>query len=241
MFDGADLRGAHLRGLQSVAGPSFKLVKEGPFNGACTSFQDADLRNATITLDVTAGREQSAMLPDSTVSLGTLAGWLKSRSNVNLTTAIFAVDASDRSSLAGLDLSGLDLSKTAFIGWPLELSGTKLDNATLAGAILNGADLGGASLHNVNAAGASFQGARLTARGNLPAASFGGAQTNLQNAVFIDADVSGASFASADVSGARSTVFWRWAPTSMASRPRIPPLPEPTSTAMARRSTTPET
>ena len=133
------------------------------------------------------------MLPNSTVSLGTLAGWLKSRTNVNLTTAIFAVDASDRSSLAGLDLSGLDLSKTAFIGWPLELSGTKLDNATLAGAILNGADLGGASLHNVNAAGASFQGARLTARGNLPAASFAGAQTNLQNAVFIDADVSGAS------------------------------------------------
>ena len=89
-----------------------------------------------------------------------------------------------------------------FVGWPLNLSGTTLDGASMQQTTLALANLSGASLKNVNAPGASFRGATLAASGNLPAATFAGSSTNLQGADFVDADVSGASFASADLTNA---------------------------------------
>ena len=121
---------------------------------------------------------------------------------VDLTHTRFAVDASDSSRLAGLNLSGINLNGMAFVGWPLNLSGTTLDGASMQQTTLALADLSGASLKNVNAPGASFRGATLAANGNLAPATFAGSSTNLQGADFVDADVSGASFASADLSNA---------------------------------------
>ena len=115
---------------------------------------------------------------------------------VSLAKATFFVGTSDRSILAGKDLQGINLTDAAFIGWPLDLSKTTLDGATLDGTSLPLADLSGASVHNVHATGASFRGARLSG------ARFDGSDTRLQQANFIDADVSGAHFSSADLSGA---------------------------------------
>ena len=215
VFDYTNLAGAQLIGLQFETPPSFSQVDVGLFNGNCTTFKDTDLRNAHLTLaSTTAGCETSPLLPGSTVPLGLLlslryyiganpgASGQRVIANVNVNQARFVAEASNRSSLAGLDLSNMNLSGAQFIGWPLDLSGTRLDGANLAGVTLDGAELSGATFHNVNAAGASFQGARLAARGNLAAADFSGSNTNLQKADFVDADVSGAKFGSADISGA---------------------------------------
>ena len=84
----------------------------------------------------------------------------------------------------------------------MDLTGTHLDGATLTGANFGLARLTGATLTNVSAAGTSFEDADLSANDSLPGASFAGAQTSLQKANFVDADVSGASFQDADLSGA---------------------------------------
>ncbi|HEY2595977.1 MAG TPA: pentapeptide repeat-containing protein [Chloroflexota bacterium] len=99
-----------------------------------------------------------------------------------------------------MDLHGINLSGSAFVGWPVDLSGTNLDGATLQRTSFQQAELAGATFNNVQAAGAVFRGAHLAAHGTQPAATFAGSQTNLQGADFIEADVSGASFSSADLS-----------------------------------------
>ena len=101
-----------------------------------------------------------------------------------------------------MNLSGINLNGMAFVGWPLNLSGTTLDGASMQQTKLALANLSGASLKNVIAPGASFRGATMAANGNLQAATFAGSSTNLQGADFVDADISGASFSSADLSNA---------------------------------------
>jgi uncharacterized protein YjbI with pentapeptide repeats len=205
VFDGADLRGAQLVGLQFRIRPRFNNLTVGQSNsGPCTAFQNSDLHDVSLTLaQATPGCASSPLLPGSTVPVDFIAAVQKDSSlaaNVDLSNANFLADASDRSSLAGLDLHGINLSRTSFVGWPVDLSGTTLDDANLEGANLSLAELSGASLHNVKAAGAVFRGAHLAASGSQPVASFAGSQTNLEGADFIEADVSGASFASADLS-----------------------------------------
>ncbi|MBV9582891.1 MAG: pentapeptide repeat-containing protein [Chloroflexi bacterium] len=203
-FSGTDLRGAHLVGLQSDLPSSFSNITVGLYNGVCTRFENSDLVNANLKLaQATPGCEKSPLLQHSSVPLGWVAvvrGDPDLAPNVNLTNAIFVADASDRSSLKGQDLHGIDLSGTTFLGWPVDLSGTTLDGANLSGANLALADLSGATLHDVNAAGASFRGAHLAGDDTVPAANFAGSKTNLEGADFIQADISGASFASADLS-----------------------------------------
>jgi uncharacterized protein YjbI with pentapeptide repeats len=207
IFDGAYLTGAQLVGLQFEVAPSFNGITVGPDpNGTCTTFQNVDLRNANLTLtEIATGCETNPLLPGSTVPLGPWLGFLRGATDVgsvDLSNANFAVDDTDSSRLAGLNLTGINLNGMAFVGWPLNLSGTTLDGASMQNTTLALANLSGASLKNVNAPGASFRGARLAASGSLPAATFAGSSTNLQGADFVDADVSGASFASADLTDA---------------------------------------
>ena len=207
VFDGADLSGATVVGLQFEVAPSFNDISVGPDpNGTCTTFQNVDLRNANLMLtQITAGCETTPLLPGSTVPLGPWIAFLRGASelgSVDLSNAHFAVDDTDSSRLAGLNLSGINLDGMAFVGWPLNLSGTTLDGASMQQTTLALANLSGASLKNVKAPGASFRGATLAASGNLAAATFAGSSTNLQGADFVDADVSGASFASADLTNA---------------------------------------
>ena len=209
VFDSANLQGTQLVKLQFAAPPSFSGVPVGQSDsGGCTVFQDTDLSTATFTINGLSGMCQSytPLLPGSTVRVDAiLALWQAADTtvgNIDLGNAIFVVDASNRSSLAGQDLSGINLSGSAFVGWPVDLSGTKLDGANLEKARLPGAVLSGASLQNVKAAGASFRGARLAGIGTAQGASFAGSNTDLTNADFEGADLSGASFVSANISGA---------------------------------------
>ena len=211
-FDGADLRGSQLIGLQFQIPPSFSGVTVGESNGTCTAFQDSDIHDVSLTLaKATAGCASSPLLPNTTASLGLVASLYTGpglaeglAANVDLADARFLANAGDRSVLAGLDLHGINLQGSAFVGWPVDLSGTKLDGASLQGASFQLAELAGATFHDAQAAGAVFRGARLAASGGQPAANFAGSRTNLQGADFIEADVSGASFASADLSAGAS-------------------------------------
>jgi uncharacterized protein YjbI with pentapeptide repeats len=207
VFDGAYLSGAMFDTLQFEVAPSFNGVNVGPDpNGACTVIQKTDLRNANLTLiTIAAGCQTSPLLPGSTVPLGPWIAFLRGASelgSVDLSNAQFAVDNTSSSRLAGLDLSGINLNGMAFVGVPLDLSGTTLDGASMQGTTLALANLSGASLQNVNAPGASFRGAMLAASGNGKAATFAGSSTNLEGADFVQADISGASFSSADLTNA---------------------------------------
>jgi uncharacterized protein YjbI with pentapeptide repeats len=209
VFDGANLVGSQLVDLQFQTPPSFNGVSVGQSSGGpCTAFQDSDLHNVSLTLaQTTPGCETSPLLPGSTVSVGFIASLYGkpglaagSVANVDLGKAYFLADASDRSSLAGLDLDGINLSGASFVGWPVDLSGTKLEDAMLQGTSFQQAELAGAKFKDAQAAGAVFRGAHLAASATQPAANFGGSQTNLEGADFIEADVSGVSFSSADLS-----------------------------------------
>jgi uncharacterized protein YjbI with pentapeptide repeats len=199
VFDGADLRGARLLALKFTDPPSFFPVTVGQFNGACSALENVDLRHVNLTLTpVTSGCETSPLFPGSTLPVGWI-DYLREASALSLVSlgkATFFVGTSDQSILAGKDLSGINLTDAAFVGWPPDLSKTTLNGATLEGTSLPLADLSGATLHNVQASGASFRGARL------PGAHFDGSDTSLHQANFNDADVTNASFSSADLSGA---------------------------------------
>jgi uncharacterized protein YjbI with pentapeptide repeats len=203
VFDGSDLRGAQLRGLRHGAPPSFADVRVGPFNGACTVFQDTDLLGARLApATVDPGCEASPLLLGSTAPLDLIKFVHNDAARIDFTGARFAADAAGRGALAGADLSGINLAGASFVGFPADFSGTHFDGASLQGTHFELAELAGATFTNVNAAGASFRGARLAAHGQVSGANFAGAQTDLEGADFIDADVSGASFSGADLSGA---------------------------------------
>ena len=203
-FDGSDLRGAQLVALRYSAPPSFSGVRVGPFNGSCTMFQDTDLVNGSLTpLKPDAGCETSPLLPGSTVPL-TLLFLLAhtDNANVDFKGAEFVADAGDRAVLAGVNLSGTNLAGASFVGFPADFEGTDFDGASLHKTSFQLADLSGATFKNVSGNGASFQGASLAAQGGVKGASFAGPDTTLQQADFVDADVSGATFQSADLTGA---------------------------------------
>ncbi|MBV8943021.1 MAG: pentapeptide repeat-containing protein, partial [Solirubrobacterales bacterium] len=204
VFDRADLRGAHLVGLQYQAPPSFVSVRIGPASGRCTQFQDIDLLRARfVPSKPDPGCGATPLLPGSLAPLGLLyALGHDYHGMVDVAGAQYVASAADRTRLAGVDLSGIDLSGASFLGFPADFSKTKFDGASLQGTSFELADLSGASLHNVHAAGASFQDAALAADGNTKPASFAGAQTDLSGADFVGADVSGVSFQSAELSGA---------------------------------------
>jgi uncharacterized protein YjbI with pentapeptide repeats len=205
-FDGADLRGAQLTALRYDAPPTFTGVRIGPFGGSCTAFRDTDLVTAKLTLArVERGCEASPLAPGSSVALGLLsqvADTLHEQRQVNVAYARFVATAADRGKLAGADLSGVNLSRASFTGFPARFVKTRFDGATLAGASFDLADLSGASFRDVSAAGASFRSADLADQGDIKAANFSGSKTDLTNANFVDADVSAAEFVGADVSGA---------------------------------------
>jgi uncharacterized protein YjbI with pentapeptide repeats len=204
-FDGAAMEGTQTVKLQFEAPPSFSGISMGQTDSGCTLIKDTDLSTATFTMNGLSGvcLINSPLLPGSTVRLDAVANlWQKGFYNVDLSHATFVVDASNRSALAGKDLSQIHLSGSAFVGWPVDLSGAHLEEAILDDTTLDLADLAGAYLQRVHAPGASFRGASLAAHGSGSAADFGGSTTNLQGAIFVDANVSGANFSSANLSGA---------------------------------------
>jgi uncharacterized protein YjbI with pentapeptide repeats len=112
------------------------------------------------------------------------------------------VDAGSRGMLAGADLSNANLDVMTLIGEPADFTGTVFDGASMQQASLELADFTGASLANVDAQQASFRGARFFGHDGKPAATFSGQKTDLTNAIFIGADVSGVPFIGATLSGA---------------------------------------
>jgi uncharacterized protein YjbI with pentapeptide repeats len=157
-------------------------------------FSGADFRGVTFNnVELTGATFNGAIF--------LMSDFLKFRQTYELSGAQVVASAADRRALAG-DLSGVNLTGVAFVGEPLDLTGTKFDGATLTGTSFALARLAGASFVNVSAERASFQDADLSSDDTHPAANFSGPQTNLQHANFLNANVSGASFANANLSGA---------------------------------------
>ena len=125
---------------------------------------------------------------------------------VDLTGASIIASGVDRATFAGASLQGVNFANANFLGVPLDLSGTHLDNATLTNAQLPLAQLRGATLTNINAAGLNLNGAYLAAGGSWStSAVLSGQNTNLQSADLVGADISGVAFSSADISNADFT------------------------------------
>jgi virginiamycin B lyase len=198
MFDRADLRGARLTALTYTAPPRFPGVRVGPFNGACTTFQDTDLLNARLTpARPDPGCETSPLLPGSTAPLDLLVLLAHTYgANVDFADARFVVDARNRGELAGVDLHGISLAGASFVGFPADFAKTKFDGASLQNTSFELADLSGATFANAHAAGASFR------DGHLNGASFAGPTTDLEGADLVEADLTDASFQSADLTDA---------------------------------------
>jgi virginiamycin B lyase len=202
-FSGADLRGAQLISLMSTSTspPSFKDVRVGLLNGACTLFKDTNLVGAGLTpveADLLVpGCEKSPLLTGSTVPLDLLDLIAHTyQATVDFSDAQFLVTAQNSGLLAGVDLHGINLAGASFLGFPANFQGTNFNGASLTGTSFELDDLSSATFLGATAPGASFEGA------NLNGATFAGATTVLQNADFIQSDVSGASFQDADISGA---------------------------------------
>jgi uncharacterized protein YjbI with pentapeptide repeats len=102
-------------------------------------------------------------------------------------------DIAKFSSCPNCDLTGADLQKRLFrlANWPgANLSGAKLDNSDLAGAILWDANFTGASMTYVNLSGAQMMGADLSG-------------ANLQYAWLLHAVAHRVNFGDADLTNAR--------------------------------------
>jgi uncharacterized protein YjbI with pentapeptide repeats len=203
-FASTDLRGAQFTSLQFSTPPLFTGVSIGVFNGECTTFKDTDLVNASFAPVKFIGNcAQAPLLPGSSAPTDLLYDITQIfHAQIDLTGTEFVSSYEDRALLAGKDLSGINLDDVRFVGFPVDLSRTDLDGASLQHASFELADLSGATLHNVKAAGASFRGAELQGPASVGGASFAGSNTDLQGADFVEADVSGASFSGADLTGA---------------------------------------
>lgn len=111
-------------------------------------------------------------------------------------------DVANFSSCANCDLRDADIQKRLFrlANWPgADLSGAKLDNSDLAGAILWDAKFVGASMTYTNLSGAQLMGANLSGA-NLQFAWLLHAQA--QNVNFGDADLTNARVRGMQVQGA---------------------------------------
>jgi hypothetical protein len=102
-------------------------------------------------------------------------------------------DIAKFSTCPNCDLKGADLQKRLFrlANWPgADLSGAKLDNSDLAGAILWDAKFNGASMTYTNLSGAQMMGADLSG-------------ANLQYAWLLHAQAQNVNFGDADLTNAR--------------------------------------
>ena len=111
-----------------------------------------------------------------------------------------------RCDLRDVDLSGANFTKASFKG-RVDLSGANLSGANFTKAYLGGVDFRGTNLSGANCRDAYLSGTELEevnfTRANLVNAVFAGA---IDNGIFIDADLSGASFSE---SVALGTIFYR--------------------------------
>ncbi len=80
--------------------------------------------------------------------------------DVDYTGAELVASPADRGALAGADLSGVNLAGFDFLGEPLDLTGTKLDGATLTNANFPLARLAGATLDERQRRGGILRGRR---------------------------------------------------------------------------------
>lgn len=221
----SDLTGAQLTRLRYVAPPRLSDVLVGcggnldcsvQAESKCTVIRDSDLlrtgfsirafrSGATLRNGPRVGCEQVQLAPQTQLPLRTLAAGkllVKQRKGPDFADAQFAAARHDRSALAGADLQGAQLNGVKFVGLPVDLQRTDLRGASLRGAEFELAKLAGAKFNDADLEGASFVSADLAATDDLKGASFAGDKTNLKNADFVGADVSGASFQNANISGA---------------------------------------
>ena len=192
-FSGADLRGAHLVALQGTPPPTFVNVRVGAFNGSCTVFQNTNLVGTgfkPVQADLLVpGCEGTPLLPGSTAPLDLIALLAHTyQATVDFANAQFLVTAANRHVLAGVDLHAIDLAGVSLVGFPADFESTNFNGASLQKTSFELADLTRATFQDAQAAGASFKDATLNG------AQFNSAKTNLENADFIQADVSSASF-----------------------------------------------
>jgi uncharacterized protein YjbI with pentapeptide repeats len=204
----ADVQGASFDTMQFQVPPSFAgatLGGDGAVIPSCTSIANTDLLDVSFAGVSWVSGCSGASFTGSKVPLSAFEALFvgASAQDVDYTGAQVVASPVDRGVLAGADLRGANLTGFNVLGEALDLTGTKLDGATLTNARFPRARLAGATLTNVSAAGASFEGADLSASGSLLAANFSGANTNLQGAAFENATISGASFVGADITDAQ--------------------------------------
>ncbi len=155
---------------------------------------------------------------------------------IDLAGTYVYVDATNRSALAGANLSFRTLDGMTLVGFPADLTGAVFDGASIIGASFDLAEFAGATFHGVKARQASFRGARFSAHGTLPAASFAGA-TNLTERGLRRGRRERRQLRRGDPDRRRVQPGPRRGTTSPGSAPRTPTSPRPTSTATARPST----
>jgi uncharacterized protein YjbI with pentapeptide repeats len=205
-FNDADLRGAQLTSLQFTTPPTFTHAAIGGVNGSppCTTITDTNLVNAQFS-DLTAdmsGCKEIPLLPGSSAPLGLIDELtVKLHQAPDYSDANFVATAADQAALAGADLQGIDLEGASFLGFPADLEGTNFNGASLTKTSFELADLAKAQFESVVAPQATFNDANLTGATFAQLAQ-GSLVTNLQQANFVDATVSGASFQTADISKA---------------------------------------
>ena len=191
-FTGADLRGAHLTALVQTPPATFANVRVGALNGSCTTFTNSSLVGTGFTPVksdlLVSGCETTPLLPGSIAPLDLIHLLVNTdQATVDFFNAQFLVTATNRDVLAGADLNGINLAGAKFVGFPPDLESTKFNGASLQKTVFQLADLANAQFQGAVAPGVSFEDA------NLNGAKFAGMATNLQNADFIQADVSDAS------------------------------------------------
>jgi len=206
-FFDARLHGAQFTSLRFTTPPIFDTAELGgtPYSTTCTSFRDLNLMNVSFERATWSSPCSGPLFPGSRIPLRLLRNLvLDMKAHDVVWNAQVVVAAADRKLLAGADLSGVSMAGADFLGERLDFTSTQFDGGNLSQSNMSLARFAGATFENVKAPGASFTDADFTADGTrtpaVPAANFSGAQTDLHQANFVNADISGARFIGADIS-----------------------------------------
>lgn len=169
--------------------------------GAERDWPRADLCGANLDGFDLSGRDFSEAWFDACRLTG--ANFAGSR----LQRAVLAHATLVRARLDGVQLAEANLGQTDLRGASLvgaSLVGATLSKALLAGAVLRGADLSASNLSDLNVTGADFTGARMSGVIVLKTAlaGFSAPQAILDQATFVECDLTGAVLAGASLLGA---------------------------------------
>ena len=135
----ADLQGASFDTMQFQVPPSFAgatLGGNADLFESCSSIANTDLLDVSFAGVSWVSGCTRAAFPGSKVPLSAFEALLvgANAQDVDYTGAELVASPGDRGVLAGADLRGVNLAGLDFLGEPLDLTGTKLDGATLTSA-----------------------------------------------------------------------------------------------------------